>query len=182
MTWLCAVLGVFLLLSGGLHTADAIVLYAKNEALRLIFPEADVIDPQTLFLTGEQVTRIQKLARSRIESPLLTVHIGKKQGSILGYALLDIHTVRTQPEAVFVVLTPDGVVASILIVAFHEPQEYMPHERWQNQFVGKTLTPNLQVRRGIAPISGASLSANAMTEAVRRALAVYDVVLRQGGP
>ena len=162
--------------------AEAVVLYAKNEALKLIFPEADSIDPKAIFLNAKQVARIEELARSPLESQLLTVHVGRNGDETLGYAFLDIHVVRTQPEALFVVLTPQGEVDSVLIVAFHEPLEYMPSDRWQAQFGGKTLAPDLQVKRAIAPISGATLSAHAMTDAVRRALAVYQVVLQEGGP
>ena len=110
------------------------------------------------------------------------MHVGRKGDQTLGYAFLDIHVVRTQPEALFVVLTPQGEVDSVLVVAFHEPLEYMPSDRWQAQFAGKSLTPDLQVKRAIAPISGATLSAHAMTDAVRRALAVFQVALQKGRP
>ncbi len=182
VTGLYALIGVLWLSLGPFHPAEGVVLYAKNEALQLIFPEADSIKPEAIFLTGEQAARVEELARSPLESPLLTVHVGRKGDETLGYAFLDIHIVRTQPEALFVVLTPEGTVDTVLIVAFHEPQEYMPSERWQAQFPGKTLTRDLQVRRGIAPISGATLSAHAMTDSVRRALAVYQVVLQQDRP
>ena len=178
-TALVCILWLFPVVSG---PPEAVVLYAKNEALQLIFPEADSIKPQAVFLTAAQAARIEELARSPLESQLLTVHVGRKGDETLGFAFLDIHVVRTQPEALFVVLTPQGDVDSVLIVAFHEPLEYMPSERWQAQFPGKTLTPDLQVKRGIAPISGATLSAHAMTDAVRRALAVFQVVLQKGQP
>ena len=179
---LCWVIGSVWLLPAAFHPAEAVVLYAKNEALQLIFPEADSIEPEAIFLTSAQAARVEELARSPLESPLLTVHVGRKGDETLGYAFLDIHVVRTQPEALFVVLTPEGAVDSVLIVAFHEPQEYMPSDRWQAQFPGRTLTPDLQVRRAIAPISGATLSAHAMTDAVRRALAVYQVALQKAQP
>ena len=176
---LLPLVGVLWLSSVGVRPAEAVVLYAKNEALKLIFPEADSVEPKAIFLTAGQVARIEELARSSLESQLLTVHVGRKGDETLGYAFLDIHVVRTQPEALFVVLTPQGEVDSVLIVAFHEPLEYMPSDRWQAQFAGKNLTPDLQVKRAIAPISGATLSAHAMTDAVRRALAVYQVVLQE---
>ena len=179
--WL-ALVGVLWMLPNDFRPAEAVVLYAKNEALQLIFPEADSIEPQAVFLTAEQAARVEQLAQSPLESQLLTVHVGRKGDETLGYAFLDIHVVRTQPEALFIVLTPDGVVDSVLIVAFHEPLEYMPSERWQAQFAGRPLTSDLQVKRAIAPISGATLSAHAMTDAVRRALAVYQVALQKGRP
>ena len=179
---LFALVGLLWLLPAVFRPAEAVVLYAKNEALQLIFPEADSIEPEAIFLTAEQASRIEELALSPLESQLLTVHVGRRGDETLGYAFLDIHIVRTQPEALFVVLTPQGDVDSVLIVAFHEPLEYMPSERWQAQFPGKFLTPDLQVKRAIAPISGATLSAHAMTDAVRRALAVYQVALQKGRP
>ena len=181
--WAMLVLVVILWVSPSVvRPPEAVVLYAKNEALQLIFPEADSIEPQAVFLTAQQAARVEELARSPLESQLLTVHVGRKGNETLGYAFLDIHVVRTQPEALFVVLTPQGNVDSVLIVAFHEPLEYMPSDRWQAQFPGKTLTPDLQVKRAIAPISGATLSAHAMTDAVRRALAVYQVALQKAQP
>ena len=174
--------GVLWLLSSGFRPAEAVVLYAKNEALKIIFPEADSIEPKAIFLTGQQVARIEEMARSSLESQLLTVHVGRRGDETLGYAFLDIHVVRTQPEALFVVLTAQGEVDSVLIVAFHEPLEYMPSDRWQAQFAGRTLAPDLQVKRAIAPISGATLSAHAMTDAVRRALAIFQVVLQKAAP
>ena len=180
--FLWALIGNLWLLALVSGPAEAVVLYAKNEALQLIFPEADSIEAEALFLTADQAARVEELARSPLESQLLTVHVGRKGDETLGYAFLDIHVVRTQPEALFVVLTPHGDVLSVLIVAFHEPLEYMPSDRWQSQFPGRTLTPDLQVKRAIAPISGATLSAHAMTDAVRRALAVYEVVLQKARP
>ena len=176
------IVGILWLLPNGPGPAETVVLYARNEALKLIFPEADSIEPKAIFLTAAQAARIAELARSPLESQLLTVHVGRKGHQTLGYAFLDIHVVRTQPEALFVVLTPQGEVDSVLVVAFHEPLEYMPSDRWQAQFAGKSLTPDLQVKRAIAPISGATLSAHAMTDAVRRALAVFQVALQKGQP
>ena len=182
MSGILVLFGFLGLFPSALRPAEAVVLYTKNEALELIFPEADSIEPKAVFLTAEQAARVEELARSPLETQLLTVHVGRKGDETLGYVFLDIHVVRTQPEALFVVLTPQGNVDSVLIVAFHEPLEYMPSDRWQAQFPGKALTPDLQVKRAIAPISGATLSAHAMTDAVRRALAVYQVVLQKGQP
>ena len=182
LSGMLVLIGILWPLSCGFSPAEAVVLYAKNEALKLIFPEADSIEPKAIFLTAKQVARIEELARSTLESQLLTVHVGRKGDETLGNAFLDIHVVRTQPEALFVVLTAQGEVDSVLIVAFHEPLEYMPSDRWQKQFAGKTLTSDLQVKRAIAPISGATLSAHAMTDAVRRALAVFQATLQKGGP
>ena len=157
--------------------AEARVFYSKQEALRVAFPEADTVDKQIFFLTDEQVKRVEGLARSRLESKLATFYIGKTDGEITGYAMIDIHTVRTLPEALMVVLSPTGEVVSTVVLAFYEPPEYLSSDRWLKQFDQKALTPDLWMGRDIAAITGATLSVHAVTRAVRRILALYQVLI-----
>jgi hypothetical protein len=172
VTWLT--LGLLGLLGG---SATARVFYAQDEALAVAFPEADAVERRTFVLTDAQARQIEQFARARLESRVLTVHIGKQQGKVLGFALIDVHVVRTQPEAVMVVLSPDGQVESTIILAFHEPLDYLPANRWLKQFEKRTLTPDLAVGQAIAAITGSTLSANGVTDSARRALAVYQVML-----
>ncbi len=157
------------------------VFYAKEEALRAAFPEAEVIEKRTFFLTEDQKKRVEGLARARLDSKLVTLYMGKRGQKLLGYAMIDVHTVRTLPEAVMVVLSPEGRVNSTLILAFYEPLEYLPNERWRKQFEERSLTPDLRVGGGIAGITGATLTARGVTDAVRRALALYQVLIAKGG-
>ena len=62
-------------------------------------------------------------------------------------------------------------------VAFHEPQEYLPTERWLKQFEQKPLSPG-SVYKGIQSIAGATLSSQSVTNAVRKALAVHQLILK----
>lgn len=157
--------------------AVAKVFYAVDEALRAAFPEAQTIEKEMLFLTDEQARQVEGLARAKLESKMIAVHVGKNGPKVLGYCMIDIHVVRTQPEAIMVVLTPDGIVQSTLILAFHEPLDYLPPARWLRQFNKKTLVPDLALNQGIAAITGATLSAYGVTDSVRRALAVYQVMI-----
>ena len=182
--YICALAGLTFLLV--LHICAPVgllakVFYAKEEALRAAFPEADVIDKQTFFLTDDQKKQVETLARTRLDSKLVTLYTGRRRQKPLGYAIIDVHTVRTLPEAVMVVLSPEGRVASTLILAFYEPLEYLPSERWLKQFDQARLTPDLRVGGRIAGITGATLTARAMTDAVRKVLALYQVLIAKGG-
>ncbi len=157
--------------------AGAKVFYSVDEALQLAFADASTVEKETLFLSEPEAHQVESLARARLESRMIPVHIGKHDQKILGYAMIDIHVVRTQPEAVMIVLGPDGTVASAILLAFGEPLDYLPPGRWLRQFDRKTLTPDLVLGQGIAAITGATLSAYGITDSVRRALAVYQVVL-----
>ena len=107
----------------------------------------------------------------------MRIHRGYRGGELLGYAIIDVHTVRTLPEAFLVVLSPEGSVRTVRVLAFHEPLEYMPSARWYQQFEQKTLAAPLRLGGDVHAIVGATLSSRAATEGVRRALALYQVVL-----
>ena len=108
---------------------------------------------------------------------MVTFHVAWNGPEPLGYVTIDVHNVRTHPEAVMVVLGPEGGVRSVRILAFHEPLDYLPSQRWYAQFAGKTAADALRVGRDIDAVAGATRSAHAASDSVRRALALYRVLI-----
>jgi transcriptional regulator of nitric oxide reductase len=161
----------------GMQPASAKVFYSRSEALELAFPQADRIEDETLILEESQVEQVQQLARGPLDSKLVRIYTGYRKDEVLGYAFIDVHNVRTHPEAFLVVLDPSGAVQTLRVLAFHEPLEYMPTSRWYTQFEDKSLAASLRVGRDIHGIVGATLSARATARGVRRALALYKVVV-----
>jgi len=88
------------------------------------------------------------------------------------------HVVRTETETLMILVGAAGAIARIEVLSFTEPEEYLPREHWYGQFPGKRLDDELAVKRGIRPVSGATLTARATTQAARRILALHQV-LRQ---
>ena len=97
---------------------------------------------------------------------------------MIGFAIFDTHVVRTLPETFLAVLTPQGTVAATHLLAFYEPSEYAPPDRWLAQFTGVGLSDELRVGRGIVGITGSTLTSEAVTGGIRRALAIYNVLLK----
>lgn len=161
----------------GPEAVEAKVFHARDEALAMAFPRADRVEPRKFFLTRDQHERIEQLARAPIESDMVTVYVGTRDGAALGYAFFDTHQVRTLPETFLIVLDTDGTVVGTYLLAFYEPLEYVPSERWLKQFDGRRLGDELAVGRGVAAITGATLTSRAVTAGVRRALAYYTVLL-----
>lgn len=159
------------------QAAEAKVFHSREEALELAFPDADRVEDDTIVLGDEQVRRIEELARCSLESRLVRIYRGYRGEELLGYAFIDVHNVRTLPEAFLVVLNPQGLVRDLRLLAFHEPLDYMPAERWYEQFQHKSLDHPLRVDGDIHGIMGASLSTRATAGGVRRALAFYQVVV-----
>jgi hypothetical protein len=159
--------------------ATAKAFYSKQEALALAFPEADKVDNHTYFLTDEQVKRASTLATTPVDSKLFTFYIGHKDGQVIGYAAIETNIVRTLPETFLIVVSPSGVVQKLFVLAFYEPEEYLPSERWLRQFDQQTLTPDLQLRRDIHGIAGSTLTARAVTSGVRKILALFQVLIQE---
>lgn len=166
---------VFLLLLAAAAPATAGVFYSRDEALKFAFPATDSVEARDLFLTPTQVERLQQAASAKVESPLVTVYEARKDGRVEGLAIFDTQVVKTMPETLMVVMTPDGQVKSTVMCAFQEPEEYLPTARWFEQFKGKDSGSELRVGRDVAGVAGSTLSSRAITTAVRRAIALHTV-------
>jgi hypothetical protein len=157
--------------------AHANVYASKDEALREAFPDADRIEEHSHVLTAEQARAIETRAMAPLERRIWTLYSAHRGGTLLGTAVIDVRNVRTLPEALLIVIAPDGSVRSLRVLAFHEPSEYKPSERWLAQLDGRRLGPDLHLKRAIHTIAGATLSSQAVTRSVRTALALYQVLL-----
>ena len=150
--------------------ASARVLMSQKDALSLAFPDG-APERRTAFLTDAQAKAVEAAARSKLESKVWTYYVA---GSTTAY--FESHLVRTMNETVMVVVDGNGAVRFVEILSFIEPDEYLASKRWLGQFPGRKLDDDLALRRGLRNISGASLTAEAVTRSVRRALAVHQVL------
>lgn len=155
------------------------VFLTVDEALKLAFPGSQVVR-RTAYLTAEQLKRAQGLAAVEVPSALVTSYTATREGRPAGTAYFDTHRVRTLPETVMVVVDPQGKVGRVEVISFEEPEQYLPRGPWYGQFGGRGLDPDLDLKRGIHPVTGATLTARATTEAVRRVLALHQVITGPG--
>ena len=152
------------------------LMRTQEDALKLAFPTAKV-ERLTVFLTETQVEQIQKLAHVKLESKLVTYYVGRSGSEIAGFAFFEKNTVRTKEEIFMVVLNPDGSVRFVEMLAFYEPFDYLPTSRWLKLFGGKSLTDGLWPGREIHNITGATLTARAVTLGVRKVLATFKLAV-----
>lgn len=150
------------------------VFFSKEEAMELAFGRGAIIESRPVFLSDEQVQEVERLAMTKLDSQLFTFFEGYRDGKLLGYAVIDSHTVRTQPETLLVVLSPEGTLIKSEILAFHEPPEYKPSSAWFSTLIKKPIS-ELRQNQGVDGISGATLSVKASLEGIRKTLAVYRV-------
>jgi len=164
-----------LVLAYTIISAPALAASPKEAALARAFPAAERIETRTLFLDAEQRAQAEQQSGTRIDSGLYSYYVGFHGDQVTGYAAIEAAVIRTQPATIMVVLNPDHSVRFVEILAFFEPPEYRPPQRWLAQFDRQHLNPQLRVGGDIQGITGATLSAHALTRQVRKvtALASY---------
>ena len=151
------------------------VFLTLDEALALAFPDCTV-ERRTEYLSDAQKRRIAKLAKVDFERNLAFPYVATRKGELVGTAYFDTHRVRTLRETLMVVVTPEGTIARIEVLAFAEPPDYIPRASWYAQFPGHDLDGDLQLKRGIRGVTGATLTARATTNTARRVLALHQVL------
>jgi hypothetical protein len=185
--WRAALL--MLVVAGGCGPVAARVYMTQDEALRLAFPEPESRERRTLYLDDAQAQKASVEAGAPVEARIVPYYIGRSGGAVTGYAFFDTHLVRTLSETIMIRLTPAGAIAAIDILSFDEPEDYKVTPRWLEQFRGRRADDPARLPAGIRAMTGATLSARAITDAARRVLALYHLYVEHpaagapgGGP
>jgi hypothetical protein len=163
------------------------VFLTVAEALALAYPECE-IDKRTVYLTDAQRDSIEERLGAELSSGIARPYValrqveGSEQPEVVGYAWFDTHRVRTHKESVMFAVDPTGAIRRVELLAFGEPPDYVPSPRWYAQFLGQRFGEQLRVGRAIRPITGASLTVHATTDAARRVLAIQEQLFPAPAP
>jgi hypothetical protein len=155
--------------------AHSKVLMKIPEALDLYFSDHE-IRKKTLFLTDGAINLLENESKSNFATKIYTYYEVYKGSRRLNTAIMETHILRSRTQTIFVVFDNKGKISSTEILAFYEPDEYIMSKKWLNQFVGKTLKNKLVPRKDIAHVSGATISYNETTKAIRRTLSLYNYI------
>lgn len=158
-------------------TSFAEIFYSKSEAMELAFGKGAQVEQLSLFPDENQTAKIERDAKIKLDSGLFTFYIGKDQDKVLAYAAIETSTVRTKPETLMIVLTPDGELRNVYTLAFHEPPEYLPPERWFEQLYKRPLA-EMDFNKGVDGISGATLSTRSALNSIRKVMSIFQVMVK----
>ena len=151
------------------------VFLTAGEALKLAFPKCE-IERSTVFLTKDEKKRVEKLARVDLATRIVFPYVARRDGKVVGAAWFDTHRVRTLNETVMFVVDPNQRIQRFELLSFAEPQDYIPRGNWYDQLKGRKLDAELNLKRGIKGVTGATLTAKATVKAARRTLALQAVL------
>jgi Na+-translocating ferredoxin:NAD+ oxidoreductase RnfG subunit len=101
-----------------------------------------------------------------------TVYRISRAGSLLGFAQVRNVKGKEQPITYLVATDSADALRDIDILVYREPYGgEVAYDPWRKQFRGKTAAAPLQLGKDIRNVSGATISSNAVTRAVRKTLA-----------
>ena len=167
---------ILLAAAAGVATpAAARLLQTRDAALRRIFGDDARLESRVAWLTPALADSVTALAQTRCEPTSITYWVASHGDTLLGRAWLDTRTVRTMPATTLIAVGPRHEILAVEVLAFHEPDDYLPPRRWLERLRGRTL-PRWRSMSDIDAISGATLSTRAVARAVRLALALDRMV------
>ncbi len=166
-----------LLIAATAAAQDGVI--TRAEALAAVYPDAEVARDRVI-LTDEQMAAVATLARVDMRGKIFPRYIARRDGAVVGRAYVDTHDVKTDRQSLLISLDATGRVRRVDVTVFFEPRQYLPPRDWLRQYDHQVLKDELEVRRDIRPIAGASFTGRAVNAAVRRVLALDRVL--EGAP
>ncbi len=151
-------------------------LNSVDKALRESFSHSITFIKKSLYLTNKQTSHLKEQHKIVIDSRLIPRYKISRDQQTIAYAYIDTHRVRTLDETILVVIDLKNKIKRIEIISFSEPLEYLPNERWLQQFYGIKKMSRLYVGKEIHPMIGSSLTADAVTSSVRRIHLIHQLV------
>ncbi|MDP3940378.1 MAG: FMN-binding protein [Deltaproteobacteria bacterium] len=160
--------------------SDEEVYLTPEEAPGLLFPEATSINLERARLTPalrEEIGKRIAPTRPSLWEPSVPVYLAKKEGSVVGYAVVVNEIGKHRPITFVVGVETDGRVRGVEIMVYRESVgSDVRAGRFLKQYRGKTLEAPLRAGRDITNISGATLSVRAVNRGTRKALALIEIL------
>jgi Na+-translocating ferredoxin:NAD+ oxidoreductase RnfG subunit len=147
-----------------------------DEAVRQLLSGATSFERETILLTPSQQKAGADAAAQNEIGGLVTRYVARTESGTAGFAYLDKHLVRTLPQTLMVAVDAEGALVGMKVLAFREPTEYIARDGWMEQFRGKTVEDEIRMKKNIDGITGATLTARAVTQCARRTLAIHQVL------
>lgn len=169
------VLILYFLVFTGLLQAK--VLISPIEAMKENYSQNAQVSKKNILLNKNNFNIIQKNAKVKLDTKIYRIYTAKENNKILGYGILINKKVRSK-NAVVLYFISKNILQGIEIIAFNEPQEYIPTKLWSEQFKNISTSKMLRLNREVPTITGATLSARSVTDGSRLAFAIYNALLK----
>jgi hypothetical protein len=155
------------------------VYFSTRDLLTDFFKKSQSVTYQTVSLTAQDRDRLAKKLGYSPQKATYTFFVATSDNHIDGYALIDEEKGEHLPITFAVKLSAEGVVERQEIVAYREPRgDEVRDDRFRKQFVGKSARDPIAAGQDIVAISGATISSRAMAVGVRRAVVLFEDLIK----
>ena len=166
-----------LALAGLPSLAQQRVYLSEEQALRVVFPNADKITKEEKELSPAQTAQIERQLHLRLDQAVQTIYRGESNSQADGYAMIVNEIGKEQPITFIVGITPQLRVRKVALMVFRETRGgEVEDSRFTNQFRGKGTRDPLQIGSDIIGITGATLSSRAFCRGTRKVLLICQAV------
>ena len=160
-------------------TLNAKLLINPFDAIHANYGKDVKVAKKNILLTIAKADVVHKQAQMKKGSKIFRTFTISKDDKNIAYAILISRPVRTKDAAILYMISPQGVIENVEVVAFNEPPEFTPSRQYIDQFKGKTNQDTLRVGKDIPTVTGATMGARNVTDGARLALAVFDMLFKE---
>jgi len=161
-----------------LTTLQAKLLISPFDALHAVYGKEVKIEKKNVLLTVDKADKVYKEAKMKKGGKIFRTFKVKEGDKVIAYAILVSRVVRTKDAAVLYMISPEGVIDYVEVVAFNEPPEFTPSKQYLEQFQGKSSKDTLRVGKDIPTVTGATMGARNVTDGARLALALFEMLFK----
>lgn len=156
--------------------SQSTVYLKPADALKLIFKDSKEVIKEDHPVTEEIREKAKKSLHYDLPKNLYTFYLGKSDGKIDGYALIDEEVGKVQPITFITRINPNGKVSQVEIMVYRESHGgEVATKRFLNQFREKGFNDEIRLHGNVVSVTGATLSSQALVVGVRRALVLWQI-------
>ena len=151
------------------------IYFTEDEAAKIMFPDSEKIRRETLTLTADQKSFVERVIGWEFPETSFDVFIGETQESIDGYAVIQNTIGKHRPITYMVAVDSAGEVTNFEVLVYREARgNEIATKRFNYQYQGKTVEDPVRINRDIINITGATMSVRSASAGVKRVLVLVN--------
>jgi Na+-translocating ferredoxin:NAD+ oxidoreductase RnfG subunit len=155
------------------------VYFTPRDLLSDFFRSSQSVTYKKVQLDDAERARLQRRLGYTPERTSYTFYVASSSGHVDGYAFIDEEKGEHLPITFAVKLSPAGKVLRQEVVIYREARgDEVRDDRFRAQFVGKSAADPIDAGEDIQAVSGATISSRAMAVGVKRAVVLFDELVK----
>ena len=174
-----AIVGALVLAAAARPARADQVYYTTTDLLTDFFRSSTNVTYKKVQIDGPEGLRLQHRLGYVPARTSYTFYVATSGGRIDGYAFIDEEKGEHLPITFAVKLSPAGKVMRQEVVVYREARgDEVRDEKFRHQFVGKSARDAIDTDQDIMAVSGATISSRAMAIGVKRAVVLFDELVK----